>query len=329
MPAPVSPAGVPPAPEAVAPFAPASGPIAAGPALSPEEISRDDRRDRERDREAGAPAEGAVIPEEAYPADDAYDPDSGTTGDGAYQNGQYTDDGGYDDEAPYGDQPPPYGEENPYDGDNPDPDGDGYDQYGAQRRRTRRRLLQEIPKACGDIGTLTTWQSGGVFVISPVAPEPPRRQPGVKALLDATRPLGDKIAVVGKLGAPKNLPDKFRNPAEYNPLHVCSWRSVLCGPDGPVQIIAIGGEGLLPAQLLSGVPSLRGIAVFGSHTQDGSGEPLPDIPPKSEVRTCVRGRRAPSIWRDTGRVLMVVHVFGLVWHPGFCRRLCCTGVSVM
>lgn len=265
----VSPIGVPPFPEVAPSLAPAPGSIAPGPALSPEELSRDDRRDRERDREAGGPAE------EEYPDD------------GGYQNPEYSNDGGYDDEAPYGDQPAAYGEENPYDDDNPDPDGDGYDPYsGAERRRTRRRrLLQQIPEECGEIGALTTWQSGGVFTISPVKPDPPQRQPGVKALLDATRPLGGKSAAGVKLGAPDDLPENFRNPAEYNPLHVCSWQHVLCGPDGPVQIMMIGGDGLLPAQLLSDVPSLRGIAVYGSDTQEGPGEPLPDIPAESEVRT--------------------------------------------
>lgn len=277
-PVPVAPVPATPAP-APMPAAPGSAPPAPAPAMFPEE---EDERDRNRDRDRDD--QDDVDPDFAGPAQyemefppevaDGYEAD---VGDATYQDSSYGNP--YD---PYGDAS---GGEYPY------PDDGGYDP--GREERIRRRLLQEpTPEACGPLPDLITWESGGVYTITPVDPPQPRRLPGVRQFLDATRPIGGTKKMQSKLGAPAILPDAFRTPSEYDPLHVCSWRRVLCGPDGPLQVIMIG-EGLLPPELLASVAPLRGIAIYGE--SQSVGDLLPEITADSQVwRRCRPGD--PSWW---------------------------------
>lgn len=220
------------------------------------------------------------MPEEEYPSgEDA--PEYGTPPDAAYQNIEEADpyaeenpyeDGQYDDEDPYAD---PYAET---------PDGE----YNRDDRDdTRRRLLQQaLPEACGALPELTTWESGAVYEITAFVPAASQQQNGAQQFLAATRPLGG-TNVLGRIaGAPGDVPANFRDTTAYDPLRVCSWKHVLCGPDGPLQVMLIDGGGALPPELLSDVPSLRGVAVYGGQTQGEPGDRLPDIPPDSQVWCC-------------------------------------------
>jgi hypothetical protein len=113
------------------------------------------------------------------------------------------------------------------------------------------------------------------------------------ALVAAIRDAGGVETAVQRLGAPEGTIEDLQ---DMNPLRVCSWRRVVCGSQGLLQIAMEGADGAVPPQIME-VRNLRGVASFGGPYAASAGDfPFPQLERDPTVRNALWGACAPGEW---------------------------------